>query len=245
MDFAELNRTRPDPDAMDVIGWSMNAQVHAFDDTSVMETLRGQPETVSTARSFCRDRPFALGPITLKPRFNPAATGPLLARPDALTAHVDRRQPTAFAAAWMAGSIAALASAGAESLTYFELVGMAGVMQADDDRPLFPAPHDPLFPAYHVLRCLTVLRGRPLLRCEISSSCVVAALATSDLVVLANLTPAPQRCLIAELPWAGARERAIGRHASVMRAQQPTAGAAVVELKPYAVTSLEPNPSAA
>src|SRR5262249_3065569 len=100
MDFAELNRRRPDPAAAPIVAWSTNAQVPASDDASVMETVRGQAATVVTARGIYPDHKLAVGPITLRPRFNPAATGPPVARdPDALPAHVDVRQPTQFAAA--------------------------------------------------------------------------------------------------------------------------------------------------
>jgi D-apionolactonase len=183
MDFAELNRRRPDPAAAPIVAWSTNAQVHASDDASVMETVRGQAATVATARGIYPDHKLAVGPITLRPRFNPAATGPPVARdPDAPPAHVDVRQPTQFAAAWTAASIAALATAGADSLTYFELVGMAGVM----------ANGHSLFPCYHVFAALVPLHGQQVIEVAVSSPDELAALATADQLLIANLTPAAQ-----------------------------------------------------
>jgi D-apionolactonase len=229
MDFAELNRTHPDPAAMDIVAWSMNAQVHASDDSSVMETLRGQVATLATARSFSDDRPFAVGPITLKARFNPAATGPPVAvDPDGLPAHVDPRQATPFCAAWAAGSVAGLAYGGAASLTYFELVGMAGVMLGAEQagHPEFVRPAGPLFPVYHALEALAPLRGQALLRCHVSPEDGVAALATEGRVVVANLTPVAQQAAIGGLPW-------------------PT-GSEVTEvnLAPYEVSVLQPATTA-
>ena len=223
MDFAELNRRRPSPRTGEVVAWSMNAQVHASDDASVMETLRGQAATVATARSVLGECSFALGPITLRPRFNPAATGPALARdPDELPAHVDARQATPYAAAWTAGSIAGLAARGPDSLTYFELVGMAGVMRdaTTPPHPRFPLPSGSLFPCYHVLAALAPLQGKSLLTCVVSRDTDVAAVATAERVVVANLTPAPQRAVVTGLSGRGAPEH--------------------VELEPYAVSALEP-----
>jgi hypothetical protein len=192
MDFAELNRRRPDPAAGEVIAWSANAQVHAADDASVMETLRGQAATVVSARSFSGACRLAVGPITLRQRFNPAAAGPPLPpAPGTPPAHVDPRQATPFCAAWTAGSIAELAAAGADSLTYFELAGPAGVV---DDQAWFPV--------YDVFAALADLRGQALLRCEVSAPERVAVLATEERAVLSNLTPIHQNVVIDGPPWA-------------------------------------------
>ena len=224
MDFAELNRRRPDPAATWLAAWSMNAQVHASDDASVMETVRGQAATVVTARTFCGDCTFALGPITLKPRFNPAATGPPAAHgPDDIPAHVDPRQATPFAAAWTAGSIAGLAASGVSSLTYFELVGLAGVMwdATSPPHPKLPAGVDSLYPCYHVLEALAPLRDKPLLDCHVSASGDLAALATNERVMLANLTATPQTAVISGLRWREAGEP--------------------LQLEPYGVSVLQPD----
>ena len=50
--FAELNRGRPLTRCADWIGYSVNPQVHVFDDRSIMETLEAQGDTVRTARGF-------------------------------------------------------------------------------------------------------------------------------------------------------------------------------------------------
>ena len=42
MYFCELNRTRPEVEAMDGLFWSVNPQVHAFDDISLVETPEAQ-----------------------------------------------------------------------------------------------------------------------------------------------------------------------------------------------------------
>ena len=59
-----------------MVSYTLNPQVHAFDNASMTETLAAQPETVRSARAIVGDRPLVVGPITLRPPFNPNATGP-------------------------------------------------------------------------------------------------------------------------------------------------------------------------
>ena len=56
---------------MDLVCYSINPQVHAFDNLSLIETLSAQPETVKSARQFSNNKFIAVSPITLKMRFNP------------------------------------------------------------------------------------------------------------------------------------------------------------------------------
>jgi len=146
----------------DVIFWSVNPQVHAFDDLSIMETLEAQPATVQSARALAGGRPLVVSPVTLRQRFNPVATGAAAtpARGE-LPAAVDPRQREQFAAAWTLGSIAALAAARVESITYFETTGWRGVMERTRGSPLpkeFPSRPGELFPVYAVLAGLAGFR---------------------------------------------------------------------------------------
>ncbi len=78
---------------MQVAGYSISPHVHAFDNASLVKTLPAQAATVASARAIAGDLPLAIGPITLKPRFNSAATGPEPERgPDELPSQVDPRQ---------------------------------------------------------------------------------------------------------------------------------------------------------
>ncbi len=111
--FAELNRQRPDIATTDAVCFSINPQVHAFDDLSLIESLQAQPDTIRSARQFCGDLPLHVGPITLKPRFNPNATGPEPPpNPEQLPPQVDARQCELLAAAWTLVSISQLAGRG-------------------------------------------------------------------------------------------------------------------------------------
>lgn len=91
--FAELNRARPEMSHLDFLCYSINPQVHAFDDSSLVENLAGQAQTVESALQFSAGKPVAVTPVTFKPRFNPNATGALpTVGPDELPPQIDTRQ---------------------------------------------------------------------------------------------------------------------------------------------------------
>jgi hypothetical protein len=167
--FTELNRHRP-PKGFPA-AYSINPQVHAFDDRSLMENLEAQPATVESARQFC-EHGVVLSPITLRPRFNPNATSEAMESEGQLPSAVDRRQRTMVGACWMAGSLAALLPCeGVVSLTYFETTGWRGLMETAQGSPLsaqFDSAPNEIFPLYYVLEFVagasSVLRtGNPLL----------------------------------------------------------------------------------
>lgn len=152
-DFAELNRDRPASDGWDGVSYSVNPQVHAFDDRSLVETLATQATTIETARSFAPSTPILVGPVTLRQRFNPSAIGEATTAPGELPSTVDVRQMSLFGAGWTLGSIASLAGAGAASVTYFETVGWRGVMDAtagQGSHAALPSLPGMVYPMYHV-----------------------------------------------------------------------------------------------
>ena len=91
--FADLNRSRPNTAGLDAVAYSINPQVHASDERSLMENLEAQRDTVTTARTFCGELPLVVSPVTLKPRFNPDAVGP----------EPDPREPESFRVRWILG----------------------------------------------------------------------------------------------------------------------------------------------
>lgn len=115
--FTEFNRARPPLGDAGFAGFSLNPQVHAFDDRSIVETLDGQSAVAQNAARLSGGRGVAVGPITLRPRFNPNG-GP--ADPH------DPRQDTPFAAAWTLAGVRRLAAGGAESLTYSDTATVGG-----------------------------------------------------------------------------------------------------------------------
>ena len=153
--FAELNRSRPT--ARFPTAFSINPQVHAFDDLSLIENLEAQPETIHSARQICASGIY-VSPITLRPRSNPNATTLTVEPSDCLPSSVDPRQRTLFGAAWTVGSLARLLPVvGIESLTYYETIGWKGLMEAEHGNPLpdqFESRPGEIFPIYHVFHAL-------------------------------------------------------------------------------------------
>src|SRR5687768_14979614 len=99
--FTELNRSRPPMHALDALAYSINPQVHAFDNATLAEAPEGQGATVESARALAGGKPVIVSPVTLRPRFNPDATGPDPEPPAGeLPAQVDVRQMSLFGAGW-------------------------------------------------------------------------------------------------------------------------------------------------
>jgi hypothetical protein len=164
--FTEFNRGRPPFELLDFGVYSANPQVHAFDNTSLIETLETLPHTIESARALAPQLPAAISPITLRPRFNAVATGPqrVLAS-DELPDNVDARQMSLFGAAWTLGALAALAPYGLRHLTFYETTGWRGVMESEAGAPIptFPSIAGAVFPLYHVFAALADFAGAEVL----------------------------------------------------------------------------------
>jgi D-apionolactonase len=187
--FGELNRRRPSLDGVDGLFYPVVAEVHAFDDRSLMEEFPAQHDTVVSATAIGSGLPIAISPVTFRTRPEDRLdTGPPFA-----PAGIDPRQASQFAAAWTIGSVAALARAGAASVTYFEAAGPRGLFPGRYDAPDgFPTPSGPAYPVYGALADAIGLREAPVLQCSIEDDLAVAALATGDgagrvTILLANL----------------------------------------------------------
>jgi D-apionolactonase len=264
--FTDLNRNRPEIEAMDAVAYSINPQVHAFDEASLVETLAAQAATVASACSFCGDRPLIVSPVTLQPRFNPNATGPEPEpAPGELPPQVDPRQMSLFGAVWTLGSVKYLAESGAASVTYYETTGWRGVMETEAGPPLpdrFPSDAGAVFPLYHVLADLAEGKPGELLACRSSDRLAVdgialraGALRPEGVVLLrvlaANMTPIEQRVTIGPLPTGRATVRCLDagtapaavadpeRFRSGMETATVRDGKLVVDLAPYAVARID------
>jgi hypothetical protein len=198
MYFCELNRTRPQIDEMDGVFWSLNAQVHAFDDVSLLETPEAQGEQVRTAREFAPGKAIFVGPVTLRRRYNVNATAAEEENGDGLPDSVDPRQAALIGAAWTLASAKHLAEQGADAITYFEAVGWRGVMHGGQ-----------VFPLFHVLADVAELCGAEIVRCETNRPLEVAGFAVRRgadggvTVLIANLTPRPQTLALSGLAERG------------------------------------------
>jgi hypothetical protein len=185
---------------LDLVCYSLNPQVHAFDNLSLVETLEAQAATVNSARQFIGDAPLAVSPVTLKMRFNPNATGPELEpAPGQLPPPVDERQMSLFGAGWTAGSLKYLARSDVQSLTYYETTGWRGVMETEAGSPLpekFRSLPGSVFPLYHVLADVGEFAGGEVISTQSSDRLKVDGLgirqAGRTRLVLANLSPEPQ-----------------------------------------------------
>lgn len=210
--FCELNREhalgRCVPAEADFVFWSINPQVHAFDDTSVMETLEAQAATVKSARVLAAGRPLVVSPVTLRQRFNPVATGPEAPPPPGeLPRQVDPRQAGLFGAAWTLGSLVELASAGVEAITYYETTGWRGVLERDEGSSIpakFPSVPGGVFPLYHVFAETAAFAGGEILPVTSTAPRSMAALAlrrdSHRMLLVANLDARTQIVDLEDFP---------------------------------------------
>ena len=158
--FTELNREPPDPRAFDVLNFSINPQVHAFDDRTLIQNAMTQAVVAGNAPRITGSTPLSVAPISLRPRFNPNATDPDAdVSNTALPSDVDGRQASYFTANWTAMSIKYLAEAGTvSSATYFETIGWKGILERESGSldPLnFPSKPGQRFPVWQTFAALS------------------------------------------------------------------------------------------
>jgi hypothetical protein len=257
--FTELNRTRTPVEDLDLVCYSLNPQVHAFDNLSLVETLAAQATTVGSARHFIGDLPLAVGPVTLKMRFNPNATGPEPApEPGQLPPQVDERQMSLFGAGWTAGSLKYLAQSDVQSLTYYETTGWRGVMETEIGSPIpqkFQSRPGAVFPLYHVLADVGEFVGGEVIPTKSSSPRLVEGLAVQKdgrtRLLLANLSSEPQQvtvqnlgkqvrvCYLDETNVEAAMVSPTEFRAQTGDLLQTSAGRLLLHLLPYAVARID------
>ena len=155
---------------------------------------------MESARQFAGGLPLAVSTVTLKPRFNPDATGPEPEpAPGELPAQVDPRQMSLFGAGWTLGSLKRLGESGAYSLTYYETTGWRGVMETEDGSPLpakFRSLAGSVFSLYHVFADAGEFAGGSVIPSTSSAPLQVEGLAMArqghTRILLANLSAEPQ-----------------------------------------------------
>ncbi len=256
--FTELNRG-PRPTFADQVVFSVNPQIHAFDDGSLVETLRMQRLAVENAARLSGGKPIVVSPVTLRPRFNAVATGPVAPpAPGELPEQVDPRQMSLFGAAWTVGSLANLAASGAASLTYYETSGWRGVVETPAGSSV-PARFASLpgcaFPLYHVLADLGDCSGGVVVagesRAPLRLEGITLEKSGHRRTLLANLTDQEAEAVVTGAPGAG-RIRTLDRTCVEAACRDPEAfrngpgdrvaargGEVRIALAPYATARID------
>jgi hypothetical protein len=261
--FTDLNRGRPEADALDGVVYSVNPQVHAFDNMSLAECAATIAATVEGARAFSGGRPILISPVTLRPRFNASASGPAAATPPGeLPPQVDVRQMSLFGACWTLAALKYIAESGVAGATLYETTGWRGVMEreAGSPGPRFPSLPGAVFPLYHVLADVGEFAGGEVVRGESSDPLVVEGLVlrkgAATRILLANMTNEPQQVRV-ELPPGRATLRLLDERIALRAMEHPEAfraergepvsiegGVFTLDLLPYAVARLDSTTSA-
>ncbi len=202
--FAQVNREHP-PTEADFLVYSITPLVHALDSLTLVENTAAFAETVRSARRFWGEKPILVGPITLRKRWNPDATGPERETPPGeLPSSVDPRQMSLLGAGWTVAALRALIQAGADILTWYETTGWRGVMESEAGSPLcFPSLAGGVYPLYHVFADLAEMNGGVVEECRSSHPLAVDALVlrrgTTYRTLAANLTASPQPVTFPEI----------------------------------------------
>lgn len=152
--YAELNRAKLPLAELDFVAYSINPQVHAFDDRSVMETITAQSVTAADAYNKS-GKELYIGPVTLKPIFNPNAAGDTALK---MSDRRDDRQSALFGAAWTLGSVSSLSREGVGGVSYYEAFGPVGLVGENGVNPL-----------YFVMQDIMEFRNADVLRLSLSS----------------------------------------------------------------------------
>jgi hypothetical protein len=258
--FTELNRERPDLSEADLLCYSVNPQVHAFDNTSLIENALAISYTVESARELGGGRPVAITPITLRPRFNPDATGASgESNGKAMPPNVDPRQMSLFGAVWTLASFKSIAESGAASATYYETLGWLGVMEREEGSPApdqFCSLPGGVFPLYHVFAAVGDFRGGEAIACQSTRPLAVAGLVLHKgnrlRIILANLTADPQNATIEGIEEGEYQATRLDESNAVAVMQRPevihaergnrltaAAAGAMIDLAPYGLIFLD------
>jgi D-apionolactonase len=154
--FAEFNRNRPKSEKAEFISFAVCPQIHAFDNSTLVENMEAQKYAVESAQQIFAERPVFVSPVTLKQRFNVVATSEETEyKSNELPSQVDVRQNSVFTAQWLLGSLKFLAQSGTELVTYFETVGWRGFIQGNYNPPLpeiFSARKGDIYPVFYLLK---------------------------------------------------------------------------------------------
>jgi hypothetical protein len=224
-------------DDLDAVVCSLAATMDPDDGRSPMETAVAHGEAVRSLQELRPGRPVVVTPVTMGGRpHDEAAASPSEAGP---------RLWSLSGAAWTLASLASLARAGAQSITYLEASGPRGLL-SEEGAASRPGTVSPL---YHVLADVLEWDFGQVGESESSAPLDVAVLCAHTLdgqrILLANLTNEPRRCSVGRLSGQ-VRVRTLddssvvtachdpARFRAQSRQRQTRDGALELELGPYA-----------
>jgi hypothetical protein len=239
--FVDLNRARPEDKSIEAVGFAINPQIHAFDNSSILETLPIHADAVNSTRGFSGKRPLVIGPITMAPQLLDGVDlpgGPPMGGP--FPTSVDPRQTEPLTAVWTLGSLKYLADAGTHSATFFETIGWAGIMDADDvsSRPKdFPSRPGELFPVYHLLREIGEFKGGSVRQVDTSNNLSAVGLALHKSgrlrVLVGNLTGEVQTVILRGLSGKSVEVQVLGAK------KTKTTPELFINLPPYGIARID------
>ena len=192
--FTQLNRIE-DLAAVDFLAFATSNVVHGADDEETMAGLQSLPAMLETLRCRHGTLPVQIGPSSIGARSSPLGGQPTSDGTRRLAlARRDPRTRGLYGAAWAVGYVAQFARPGVESITLFDLLGDAAVVNADGaTTPAFEVLRRLGAPARR--RAVTIPQGVPV-------ACVALERRTGCEFILANLSALPLAVVLqaADLP---------------------------------------------
>ena len=156
--FAQLNGNFPSSGFIDQICYSVHPQEHASDNSTMVENLRAQSDSVFSARHYSVGKDILVSPVNIQRRFNANIENfETVKNNDSMPSQVDTRQMSLFCAGWTAVSLKYLGEAGVKGVTYFETAGERGLFQGDFNSRWpeeFKSVSGMIFPVYHLFHFL-------------------------------------------------------------------------------------------
>jgi hypothetical protein len=159
--FAELNRNRPSEAPAGGVWFSLNPQMHAVDDLTLIENLQAQSSALASLREWMEGAPVTVSPVTLRARMDRRAHKTLSRQREPELPDADPRQMSLLGAGWTLGSLKHLAEGGAANVTYYETSGALGVMGLQVDSQSLPGF---VYPMYHVFCDIAEFKGAEVVR---------------------------------------------------------------------------------
>ncbi len=158
--FAEYNRVPPPSELIDFVSFSVNPQVHAFDDLTLVENNQALGDMVQTARLLSARLPVHMSPITLKPRKNLDKTNED-EKTISQSNQADARHSTHFNALWTLGCFKQLAQANAQHLTFFQTVGARGLIDKEisAEQNLSAVKTYKVFPVFDLFKAVSYFKN--------------------------------------------------------------------------------------